>query len=313
MATEPILAALDVEIDAHTVDRRRPGHSSVLADFWALSKPEINLLIAIAAGTGFCLGGLTAVEHFPWILFSHTLLGTVLVASGASVLNQLIERKFDAQMRRTARRPIPAGRVEPINALIFGVLLSVAGALDLALAVRPAASLLALLTLFVYLFLYTPLKRRTHLCTLVGAFPGAAPALIGYVAAVGNLSRQAWLLYAVVFLWQFPHFMAIAWMYREDYARAGFQILPSGRHKVRFMAWQTVLPALALLSVTFVPMVVNHANPVFVAGIFLLSLYFLYCAARLALTSTSEAARRLLLVSVFYLPLVFVLQICAGV
>jgi protoheme IX farnesyltransferase len=311
MATEPIVAGLDLVLDAHIVHRARKTHSAVLADFWALTKPEINFLIAIAAGTGFCLGRPTAVEHFPWTLFVHTVLGTTLVASGASTLNQLIERKFDAQMRRTARRPIPAGRVEPIIALIFGVLLSVAGALDLALAVRPAASLLALLTLFTYLFLYTPLKRRTPWCTMAGAFPGAAPVLIGYVAVAGKLNSEAWLLYAVLFLWQFPHFMAIAWMYREDYARAGYQILPSGKYQVRFMAWQTALPALALLSVTFVPMALNHANPVLVAAIFLLSLYFLYCAARLALLRTSEPARRLLLISVLYLPMVFLLQVLA--
>src|SRR5260370_32195897 len=144
-----------------------------------------------------------------------------MVASGAGTVNQLIERRFHAQMRRTARRPIAAGRIEAVLALFFGTLLSLTGVLYLALAVRPAASLLALVTLSAYLFLYTPLKRRTPWCTLVGAFPGAMPVLIGCVAATGKLDSQAWLLYSILFLWQFPHFMAIAWMYREDYARAG--------------------------------------------------------------------------------------------
>jgi protoheme IX farnesyltransferase len=247
------------------------------------------------------------------MLLLHTLLGTVLVASGAGTLNQLIERRFDSQMRRTARRPIAAGRVEPIHALIFGTLLSLAGGLYLALAVRPAASLLALLTLAGYLFFYTPLKRRTPMCTLVGAFPGAMPALIGYVAATGRVDSQAWLLFSILFLWQFPHFMAIAWMYREDYARAGYKVLPPGKDKTRFMGWQSVLPALALVSVTFAPMALRHANPIFGAGTLLLGLSFLYFAARLAVVRSNGAARGLLLVSLAYLPLVFVLQVLAGV
>ena len=192
-------------------------------------------------------------------------------------------------MRRTSRRPIAAGRVEPVHALLFGTLLSLTGVLYLALAVRPAASLFALLTLCAYLFLYTPLKRRTPWCTLVGAFPGAMPVLIGYVAATGKLDSEAWQLYAILFLWQFPHFMAIAWMYREDYARAGYEVLPPGTGKARFMGWQSVLPTL------------------------LLSFGFLYFAARLALLRSSQSARRLLLVSILYLPLVFLLVVLAKV
>ncbi|MGC2527414.1 MAG: protoheme IX farnesyltransferase, partial [Candidatus Acidiferrum sp.] len=179
--------------------------------------------------------------------------------------------------------------------------------------VRPAASLLAALTLGSYLFIYTPMKRRSPLCTLVGAFPGAMPVLIGYVAATGKLNAPAWLLYAILFLWQFPHFMAIAWMYREDYARAGYKVLPEGREKARFMGWQSVLPALALVSITFAPMALRHANPMFVVGTFLLNVGFLYFAARLALVRSSQSARRLLLASVLYLPLVFMFQVLARV
>ena len=216
-------------------------------------------------------------------------------------------------MRRTARRPIAAGRIEPIPALVFGSLLSLAGTIYLALAVRPTASLLALLTLSAYLFLYTPLKRRTPWCTLVGTFPGAMPVLIGYVAATGKLDSEAWQLYAILFLWQFPHFMAIAWMYREDYARAGYEVLPPGTEKERFMGWQSVLPSLALVSVSSAPMALRHANPVFVTGTLLLSLGFLYFAARLALIRSNQSARRLLLVSILYLPLVFLLVVLAKV
>jgi len=307
MATEPVLAAFQLT----ALQRRHSLRSHVLSDYWELTKPEVNFLIAMTTVAAFCLGSPKPLAHFPWLLLLHTLLGTVLVASGAGALNQLIERKFDAQMRRTSRRPIAAGRIEPIQALIFGSLLSLAGTIYLALAVRPTASLLTLLTLAGYLFLYTPLKRRTPLCTLVGAFPGAMPVLIGYVAATGKLDSQAWLLYAILFLWQFPHFMAIAWIYREDYARAGYQVLPLGTEKARFMGWQSVLPALALVSVAFAPMALRHTNPVFVAGTLLLSLSFLYFAARLALIRSSQSARRLLLVSILYLPLVFLLVVLA--
>jgi len=307
MATEPVLAAFDLSV----LQRDRSVRWRVLSDYWELTKPEVNFLIAIATVAAFCLGSPKPFANFPWLLLLNTLLGTVLVASGAGTLNQLIERNFDAQMRRTARRPIAAGRIEPIHALVFGTLLSVTGVLYLALAVRPAASLLALLTLSAYLFFYTPLKRRTPLCTLIGAFPGAMPVLIGSVAATGKLDPQAWQLYAILFFWQFPHFMAIAWMYREDYARAGYLVLPRRREKARFMGWQSVLPALALVAVAFAPLASRHGNPVFVAGTLLLSLAFLYFAARLALIRSSQSARRLLLVSLLYLPLVFLLLVLA--
>jgi protoheme IX farnesyltransferase len=163
------------------------------------------------------------------------------------------------------------------------------------------------------LFLYTPLKRRTPICTLVGAFPGAMPVLIGYVAAAGKLNSPAWLLYAILFLWQFPHFMAIAWMYREDYARAGYAVLPHGRERALFMGWQSALPSVALVFVTVEPLVLQHASPVVTCGTLLLSLSFLYFAARLAVVQSNAAARRLLLASVTYLPSMFVLQVLARV
>jgi protoheme IX farnesyltransferase len=222
MATEPTIVPIEIE-------QRYPVRSyTALAEYWALTKPEVNSLIAVTTFAGFYLGYPIHSHHFPFTLLIHTLLGTLLVASGTGTLNQFFERCFDAQMRRTARRPIPAGRVEPASALHFGIFLSSAGSIYLAVAVNVLVSLLAVLTVVTYLFLYTPLKRETPLCTLVGALPGAMPPLIGWAAASGNLGLGAWVLYAFVFLWQFPHFMAIAWMYREDYARAGYLVLPHG-------------------------------------------------------------------------------------
>jgi protoheme IX farnesyltransferase len=287
--------------------------SNVLSDYWTLTKPEINFLIALATAAAFCVGCGEPLARFPWVLFVHTLLGTVLVASGAGTLNQLIERQFDWQMRRTSRRPIAAGRIEPMHALVFGMLLSLVGCIYLALAVRPAASLLAVLTLVCYLFLYTPLKRRTPACTLAGAFPGAMPVLIGYVAAAGKLNSPAWFLYAILFLWQFPHFMAIAWMYREDYARAGYVVLPQGTEKATFMGWQSVLPSLALIPTAVASLILQHANQILVVATLLLSLSFLFFAARLAGIRSNGAARQLLLVSVVYLPLVFLLHVLTRV
>jgi protoheme IX farnesyltransferase len=176
-------------------------------------------------------------------------------------------------------------------------------------AVNALASLLAVLTLVSYLFLYTPLKRKTPLCTLVGAFPGAMPPLIGWAAASGRLSLEAWVLYAILFLWQFPHFMAIAWMYREDYARAGYLVLPLGERRGAFAACQSLVPPLALLPVSLVPTILGHAGSIYLVGALLLSSIFLYFGARLALGRSNAIARRLLFASIVYLPLVFVLLV----
>jgi protoheme IX farnesyltransferase len=305
MATEPILAVLD----ASAVQGRRATRSNVLFDYWELTKPEINFLIAITAAAGFWLGSSAARPHFLWTQFLHTLLGTILVASGAATLNQLIELRYDAQMRRTARRPLVSGRIAPSRALWFGVLLSFFGVVYLALSTNSLASLLAALTILSYLFLYTPLKRITPLCTLVGAIPGAAPPLIGWAAARGHLDPAAWVLFAIVFLWQFPHFMSIAWMYREDYTRAGYLILPAGENTNCFMIWQTVVPALVLLPVGLIPTISGRAGFVYFGGSLAIGGIFLYYGARFAIRRTNVAARQLLLVSILYLPAVFALLV----
>ena len=282
-----------------------------VADYWALTKPEVNFLIVIATLAGFWLALPRESHHFPFMLLTHTLLGTLLVASGAGTLNQYIERRFDVQMRRTARRPVASGRIDPSSALRFGILLSITGCVYLALAVNALASVIAFLTLASYLFVYTPLKRKTPLCTLAGVFPGAAPPLIGCAAASGMLDSEAWVLYAILLLWQFPHFMAIAWMYREDYLRAGYLVLPLGKERGRWMAWQSVLPLLALVPLTVVPMLLMHDRLPYAAGVFMLSSSFLFYGVRLVLRRSNTEARRLLFTSIIYLPLVLLLMMLA--
>jgi len=299
-----------VEMALEAQHPRAVRAKATVADYWALTKPEINFLIAIATFAGFHLGSLNR-SHFPFGLLFHTLLGTLLVASGTGTLNQYIERRFDAQMRRTARRPLAAGRMEASNALWLGISLSVAGAVYLALAANILASLLAVLTLLSYLFLYTPLKRRTPFCALVGAFPGAMPPLIGYAAADGRLSSAAWVLYAILFLWQFPHFMAIAWMYREDYDRAGYFVLPHKEPRARFVSLQTMLPLLALLPVSLLPTPPGLLGLLYLVGALALGLGFFNYGAQFVLHRSSAAARRLLFASIIYLPSLLVLMILA--
>jgi protoheme IX farnesyltransferase len=303
MATEPILAVLDVS----AAQGRRIANSNVLFDYWELTKPEINFLIAITAAAGFWLASTAPLTHFLWMQVLHTLLGTILVASGAATLNQLIELRYDAQMRRTARRPLPSGRIAPLHALWFGVSLSIFGVVYLAISTNALASFLAALTLLSYLFLYTPLKRITPLCTLVGAIPGAAPPLIGWAAARGRLDPDAWMLFAIVFLWQFPHFMSIAWMYREDYASAGYLVLPASELKDRFVAWQSLLPALGLFVVAIVPALRGQSGIVYFAGALVLGGVFLYYGVRFALQRSTACARQLLFTSILYLPVLFAL------
>jgi len=302
MATEPILAALDI-----AAARRRHGlvRSGILAAYWSLTKPEVNFLIVVTAAVGFWMGAPASFAHFPWASLLHTLVGTVLVAGGAATLNQLIELPFDTQMRRTARRPLVSQRIEPSHALWFGISLSVIGAIYLAVTTNALASLLSILTLLGYLFLYTPLKRKTPLCTLIGALPGATPPLIGWAAASGRLDGNAWLLFAIVFLWQFPHFMAIAWMYREDYARAGYVVLPAGKSKDYYVAWQTLLPSLALFAVALGPAIRGESGTVYVVGALVLGSAFLCYSARFAFQMSTVSARQLLFASILYLPALF--------
>jgi heme o synthase len=304
MASTP---ALQIEAAA------RPPRSATLraavSDFWALTKPEVNFLIIIATFTGFYLACPTNLHPLPFGQLFNTLIGTLLVASGTGTLNQYFEHRFDARMRRTCRRPVAAGRMSPATAAWFGIVLSIVGAAYLLVAVNALASVLAVLTLTSYLFVYTPLKRRTPLCTLVGAFPGAMPPLIGWAAASGSIaSSGAWLLYAVLFLWQFPHFMAIAWMYREDYARAGYHVLPA-RNARRWMAWLTGAPSFALLIASLVAAGANGPGGLYFAATGLLGSGLFYYATRQVVLPSRIAARELLKASIVYLPLQFLILV----
>jgi len=285
------------------------GLVRILADCWALTKPEVNLLIAITVFASFCLARPATWQSFPYALLIHTLLGTLLIAGGTGALNQFIERRFDSRMRRTSRRPLVTGSISPVAALWFGILVSLGGAAYLALAVNALSSLIAAFTLVSYLAAYTPLKRITPMCTFIGALPGAAPPLIGWAAASGKLNLEAWLLYSMLFLWQFPHFMAIAWMYREDYDRAGYQVLPSGENRYRFVAFQSVVPALLLVPISLIPALLGDEGRIYFAGAALLGLSFLFYAARLAVDRSNVIARQLLLASIIYLPAVFLLML----
>jgi protoheme IX farnesyltransferase len=303
MAADPAVAAADVS----AVMTRPVSVSTVLADYWAMTKPEVNFLIGITAAAGFYLASSPALTPSSWMPLLHTLLGTLLTASGAAVLNQWIEYPFDARMRRTARRAIAAGRVDPRHALTFGVALSVAGVAVLTVTAGVLASLLAVATLASYLLLYTPLKRITPICTFVGAVPGAAPPLIGWAAARGHLDPDAWLLFAIVFFWQFPHFMSIAWMYRDDYERAGYVMLPGSASRDRFITVHTLLPLLGLLlvSVLFAP---GSQRALYSIGALLLGIGFIYFGVRFASMKSRSAARQLLMASIVYLPALLLLM-----
>jgi len=267
-------------------------------DYYTLTKPEVNLLILITTSAGYYLG-LRGAFHV--IALLHTLFGTLLVASGTATLNQWMERVWDAQMRRTANRPLPAGRVSSREAFTFGVTLSVLGAAYLAVFVNAFASLLASTTLLSYLLIYTPLKRRTPFCTVLGAFPGAMPTLIGWVGATGSLSLQAGFLFAVLFLWQFPHFLAIALMYRDDYMRAGFRMLPKLDLDSKFTRAEIVGFTLALILTTLLPAAsrpsTTYGIPLLIAGGF-----FLYYVLRLAAAGSKLEASKVVRASVAYLP-----------
>ncbi len=239
----------------------------------------------------------------------HTLIGTALMASGTAALNQWYEREADRHMHRTQMRPLPSGRLAPAQALWFGSALSSAGALELGWGVNWLCSALGALTLILYLFLYTPLKQKTWWSTTVGAFPGAMPPLIGFAAAANKLTPEAWVLGAILFLWQFPHFYAIAWMYRDDYSRAGIQMLPVVEPDGISTARQILLYSVLLIPISLLPSWMGMTGTIYLVGAIVLGLFFLYSGIRVSLDRTRLRARAVLLTSVVYLPVLYVLMV----
>ena len=295
MATSPVMA--------------NPVHlrmlKSKLQDYYILTKPEVNLLILMTTSTGYYLASRGPIRIGGLL---NTLIGTLLVASGTATLNQWLERVWDGQMRRTASRPLPSGRLSAHEAFWFGMLLSIAGGLYLAVAVNRLSALLAVSTLLSYLFVYTPLKRKTPLCTLLGAFPGAMPTLIGWTGAGATINRNAWFLFGILFLWQFPHFLAIGLMYREDYARAGYRMLPRFDLDSRFTRAEIFGFTAILVLATLLPLV-HHGSPFYLFAMSLASLYLLYHVTNLMKSTSKVFARRVVHASVLYLPIVLGIMI----
>lgn len=274
----------------------QPGR---FADFSQLVKARLTCLVLVTTGVGYYM----ARTPVNLVGLFHALFGAALAAAGASALNQWWERDLDALMLRTRDRPVPSGRMRPYAALALGSVLAVAGVIYLEVRANLLAAFLAALTVLIYVFAYTPLKRVTTTNTLVGAIPGALPPVIGWAAARGNANFGAWSLFAILFIWQMPHFFAIAWMCRADYARAGFQMLSSGDESGVRTASQAVLFAMILLLIGGIPSFIGMSGPVYLAAEIILSGLFLAMAMRFHANASVENARRLFLASIIYLPL----------
>jgi heme o synthase len=290
--------------DAHAV--AVPAAHARAADFVALAKPRLNLLVVVSAVAGYVMAG-GDEGNVVRVLF--VALGTGLVAGGASAFNQILERGPDALMRRTRLRPMPDGRLSTGEAVVFAAVLTAAGLVVLALGANVLSAAVAFATLVSYAIVYTPLKRVSSFATVVGAIPGALPAVIGWAAAEGALSRGAWVLFGIMFLWQLPHFLAIAWIYREDYARAGFPMLPVIEPDGRSTARQAMIYAAALLPMSLAPTLVGMTGTIYFAGALALSLLFVVLSARFALSRSVADARRLFFGSIIYLPVLWILMI----
>jgi len=275
-------------------------------DFVALGKPRLNFLVVVSALAGYVMG---ASEASGMLRLVGMLAGTGLVAGGASAFNQVYERDVDALMRRTRLRALPDGRVQPAEALAFAAAVSATGLLILAATANLLSAAVAFATLVTYVVVYTPLKRRTSLATVIGAIPGALPPVIGWAAARGSLSREAWTLFGIVFLWQLPHFLAIAWMFRDDYGRAGFPLLPVVEPDGRSTGRQALLYAAALIPLSLVPTLMGLTGEVYFAAALVLGLAFLALTVRFARSRTVRDARRLFFSSIIYLPLIWILMI----
>lgn len=282
------------------------GWRARLQDWAELSKARLTSLVLLTTLVGLYCGAGGQLDLWRTVF---TLLGTVLVAGAAAVLNEWLERDLDAKMLRTAQRPLPAGRISPDEALLGGASMAAAGLGILYLGVHAPAAFLAASTLALYLFVYTPMKKWTVLNTLVGAVPGAIPPLLGFVAGRGRIGAEGWALFSILFLWQIPHFLAIAWRYRDDYQRAGFRMLPGSDEKGRITGLVSVLYCLALWVAAVWPFWLGAAGPWYLAGAIFLSLFFTGAAAQFAFHPSQEKARRLFLASVAYLPILLILLV----
>ncbi|MCI0588057.1 MAG: heme o synthase [Planctomycetes bacterium] len=280
-----------------------------VADFLALTKPGIT---AMAGATALASALLAAPGDLDLVGLAWLVVGTALVGAGSNALNMFLERDVDGRMVRTQGRPLPAGRMAPGEALAFGMAASTIGVLALTLGTTPLAGLLGAAAAIVYVFLYTPLKRTTSLCTVVGAIPGALPCLIGWAAVRGTLDRNAWLLFLVVFFWQLPHFLAIAWIWREDYARGGLSMLTVEDGEGAATGRQVVLQSLALLLVSLAPVATGLAGPTYFAAALALGLGFLALGVRFALRRSRERAASLFHASLAYLPILLALLVLGG-
>jgi protoheme IX farnesyltransferase len=292
--------AAEIQVEKITGVRDRVGA------FVELTKPRIAILLVLTSAAGFYLG---TKGSFDVILFVNTLIAITLLAFGVAALNQYWERELDVLMTRTASRPLPTGRVSHLEALIFGVAQCAVAEVYLALAVNPLTAFLGLLVIVGYVLVYTPLKTRTSASTAIGAIPGALPPLMGWTAAANEISIGAWALFAMQFLWQFPHFLSIAWLFRAEYAKAGIKMLPVVEPSGRITFRQIVLFSIMLLPVSLAPFFFGISGWVFLVGGTILGVWMLYASVAAARAKTDAANRKLLLVTVIYLPLLFILMV----
>jgi protoheme IX farnesyltransferase len=281
------------------------GHSRT-GDFVTLTKPRLNFLVLLTTAAAYSLG---AGPESTLLDLAHTLIGTFLVAGGAAALNQVWERRTDRLMRRTQRRPLAEARLTPMAGTIFGVALTVIGAAELAYFINLLSSAVALVTMATYIFFYTPLKLRTSLSTIAGALPGALPAVIGWAAATNTLSIEGWVLFGIVFMWQMPHFLAIAWMYRDDYARAGMPLLPVLEPDGKSTGRQAVLYTAVLIPLSMLPTGVGLATARFLVGAISLGAILMMLSLEFAVKRNMDTARRLFFGSILYLPILWALPV----
>jgi heme o synthase len=293
--------------DAVTLSQ--PTFGSITKDYLELSKARIVMLVLITTAAGYLIGNTGPID---WVAFFHALFGTALVAAGTNALNQYVEREHDRKMKRTRLRPVPDGRISPRAALFFSASIAILGTLYLGLATNWLTAGLGALTLVSYIFVYTPMKRVTNLCTIVGAIPGAIPPVMGWVAATGSIDPGAWLLFAILFFWQMPHFMAISWIYREDYARGGFAMLAVEDKDGSATARQAVIWALALLPISLFPYQLHIAGAVYFFGALLGGIAFIAAAFAFWRQRDNRSAKKLFMVSNLYLMTVMILLVVSA-